>query len=432
MREKGDVFACAPQTSQMDTLMSFTIVSIHTMDPRGTKVGGIETHIRHLLRHHPADARLMLVGIDERGDLPTGRISEIDIEGRTISFLPLMRVEPGAQINAAASLASSVTLRFAVRLMVALPMLRRLLAKSPAIVEVERLELVLPARLLGHPVMALLHNEGQRGDKMDSILGRHWWVHEAAEWLAVRLAAQLFCVTQKLRERVAARHPAHAAKIGMRTVSVDCDLFSPSPFDISERKLRVVFAGRLDAFKDPPLMFDVAARLHARLNGAFEFHYCGASDPTVFGEFAAISAFTIRHGALTPRQVAAVMRATHVGILTSYYEGMPCFLLELLASGRPYAGVHLPQFDQIVRSGHSGEMVARSEDRAQTAAAVSEAVIAAWNGIRLDIYTPEGIAASVASFAVTRQLAEMFALMRRLAHAGQPPVSEPRFVAAGE
>lgn len=412
--------------------MRFTLVSIHTMDPRGTKVGGIETHIRHLLRHHPADVRLVMVGIDERGDLPLGRISEIEIAGRIVSFFPLMRVEPSSQVNAAASLSSSVTLRFAGRLMLALPRLRALLGASPAVVEVERVELALPARLLGRPLIVLLHNEGQRGDKMDSILSRHWWVHEGAEWLAVRLAARLYCVTEKLAERVAKRHAAYAERIGVRTVSVDCDIFKPTPFDVSDGVLRIVFAGRLDAFKDPPLMFDVAARLHKKLGGAFEFHYCGASDPSAFAEFAAISAFTVRHGALRPEEVAGVMQRCHLGILTSYYEGMPCFLLELLASGRPFGGIHLPQFDQVVTAGISGVMVERGEDRAATAERLAEALILAWQEIKRSIYCPPQIAREIAGFAVTRQLADMFRLMGALATGASLSLLEPRIVTAGE
>lgn len=412
--------------------MRFNLVSIHTMDPRGSKVGGIETHIRHVLRHHPSDARMIMVGIDERGDLPLGRFTTIEIEGRAIDFMPLLHVKPAAQVNAAASLSSSVTLRFAMRLLRALPRLRAVLGDRPAVVEVERVELALPARLLRRPLIVLLHNEGQRGDKMDSILGRHWWVHEAAEWFAVRLASRLFCVTQKLRDRVAARHIDYGSRIGVRTVSVDCDLFRPHPFDLQDGKLRLVYAGRLDAFKDPPLMFNVAARLHARLGGAFEFHYCGASDPSAFSEFIPIEAFTHCHGALSPRQVAQVMQRSHIGMLTSFYEGMPCFLLELLASGRPFAGVRLPQFEQVVKEGASGAMVQRRTNRVDTAEDITDVVMDVWRDIKAGAYRPETIADHIADFAVTRQLAGMFDLMGRLAHQDRPGPITPQLITAGE
>lgn len=416
----------------METSHRFTLVSIHTMDPRGSKVGGIETHIRHLLKHHPRESQLVMVGIDERGDLPLGRFSTIDVEGRHILFLPLMRVDAESGLGAAASLSSSLTLRFAAQLTLALPHLRRRLKGARAVVEVERVELALPAKLLGHPLIVLLHNEGQRGDKMDSILGRHWWIHEGAEWVAVRLCERLYCVTEKLRQRLAARHPAYAGRIDVRTVSVDRDIFQARPFSFPDDKLRILFAGRLDAFKDPAMMFDVAARLHRKLGGAFEFHYCGASDPQAFSEFAAIAACTICHGALKPQQVAGVMEKAHFGILTSFYEGMPCFLLELLASGRPFAGLHLPQFEQVVKPGISGAMTARQDDRTATAEALSTLIISMWEEAKAGRYQPHLVADQIASFSVTRQLADMFSFMNELAVRNASATAHSHYIAAGE
>jgi glycosyltransferase involved in cell wall biosynthesis len=126
------------------------------------------------------------------------------------------------------------------------------------------------------------------------------------------------------------------------TVSVDTDLFCAHPFDLGDGVLRVVYAGRLDAFKAPETMFATIAELARLLDGRIEFHYCGSGDPTTFAGFAPIARFTQVHGSLSSAQVAAVMERAHIGILTSHYEGMPCFLLEPLASGRPLAGCACP------------------------------------------------------------------------------------------
>ena len=111
--------------------------------------------------------------------------------------------------------------------------------------------------------------------------------------------------------------------------------FPATPFDVQDGIFRICFAGRLDEFKDPPLMFDVLARLHAKLEGNIEFHYVGATDPARYPEFAKAQAFTLRHGSQTPDGVRDIMARCHAGILTSYFEGLPCYLLEMLASGRP-------------------------------------------------------------------------------------------------
>lgn len=398
--------------------MTVTLVSIHAMDPRGTKVGGMETHVRQLLRRHPADMRILMVGVDDRGDLRLGEPVEIEISGRIIDFVPILRISDDEQRGAARSIASSLTFRFAKALLAHLGTLRRLVAGKPACAEVERFEFAPLARALGVPLVVMVHNEGTRGDKMDSILSRHWWVHDIAEWLAFRLAARIFCVTPKLKERLGERHPSQAKKAEVLTVSVDTDLFKASPFQRVEAGLKLVYAGRLDEFKDPPLMFSVARRLHERLGGAFEFHYCGASDPHRFVEFAAIEPFTVRHGALLPEGVAAVMRAAHIGILVSYWEGMPCFLLELLASGRPFGGLRLPQFDQVVSEGVSGRMVERGPDLATSTEAVTEAILALWDDIKRGAIDPIEVHRQIEPFSVERQLTRLFDAQRALTSIG--------------
>ena len=61
------------------------------MDPRGAKVGGMETHVRQLLMRHPADMSVLMVGIDERGDLELGKISKVTFQGREFDFVPILR-----------------------------------------------------------------------------------------------------------------------------------------------------------------------------------------------------------------------------------------------------------------------------------------------------------------------------------------------------
>lgn len=395
------------------------LVSIHTMDPRGTKVGGIETHVRQIVKHHPAHMRVLFVGTDETGDLEIGKIVPLSIAGRAIDFLPLLRVEPDMVQAVATSIGTSITFRFARALLAHLRTIRRAIAGEPASVEIERFEFAPVARLLGRKLVVLNHNEFGRGDRMDSLLSRHMWMHETAEWIAYRLSSRIFCVTEKLRDAVAIKHPGQAGKAEHLSVSVDPDVFAPTPFDTADGVLRIVYAGRLDAFKDPELMFEAARRLHARLGGKFEFHYCGAADPHRFPQFAAIEPFTVRHGALTPDGVAKVMARVHMGWLTSHFEGMPCFLLELLASGRPFTGLRLPQFDKVVRPGVSGLTTDRTDDRDETADNVAATAAELWARIRAGAIDPQAVAASIVPFTVANQLSRLFQAHEALAFGGR-------------
>lgn len=408
--------------SEEQTPMSLRLVSIHGFDPRGPKVGGMETHVRQLLRRHPADMRILMVGLDDFGDLEIGKVVTITVAGREIDFLPVMHIPYGDQTTAAKTVSNSVTFRFAKALLRHLPTIRRAIKGESATVEVERFEFAAPARMLGCPLIVMVHNEGDpKVDKMDSVLSRHWRINATAEWMAFRLAKRIFCVTPKLKERLAERHPSQAHKAEVLTVSVDTQLFHATPFDLSDGKLKLVYAGRLDEFKDPALMFRVCKRLHEALHGAFEFHFCGSADPHRFPEFAAIEAFTVRHGALLPDDVAKVMRQVHMGILVSHWEGMPCFLLELLASGRPFGGLRLPQFDQVIEQGVNGRMVERGQTVEESEAVVTGAILQQWHEIRSGITDPDKVHAKIVPWSIDNQLTRLFTAIREIARPGKPP-----------
>ncbi|MFO1238232.1 MAG: glycosyltransferase [Alphaproteobacteria bacterium] len=413
--------------------MTQRLVSIHCFDPRGAKVGGMETHVRQLIRRHPADMRILMVGLDDFGDLEIGKLHTITVAGREIDFVPVLHIPADSQTTAAKTVSNSVTFRFAKALARHLPKIRRMIRGEAAAAEVERFEFAPLARMLGCPLVVMAHNEGDpKTDKMDSVLSRHWRINAAAEWLAFRLAKRIFCVTPRIRDRLAERYPSQAKKAEVLTVSVDTDLFHATPFDLSSGKLKLVYAGRLDEFKDPALMFRVARRLHEALNGQFEFHFCGSADPHRFPEFAAIEAYTVRHGALLPEGVAAVMRQVHMGILVSHWEGMPCFLLELLASGRPFGGLRLPQFDQVIAEGVNGRMVERGATVEESEAVVAGAILQQWADIRAGKVDPQKVHEKIVPWSVDNQLTRLFTALREIARPGKPPPAPARVAAPAE
>jgi glycosyltransferase involved in cell wall biosynthesis len=398
---------------------------IHTMDPRGSKVGGIETHVRQVLTRTPADVPVLFVGIDGRGDLEPGRPVELDVGRRKVTFLPVVHIPEDEMRGAATSVLRSVTWRFVTAALRHLPSLWRTLRAMPTTVDLQRFEFWPLPLLMGLPFVMWIHNEGTAKDKMDSLLKRYWFLHEINERIALALAGCIICVNASILARLTREQPRAAAKAEVMPVSVDPEIFAPAPFDTADGVLRIVFTGRLDEFKDPPTLFRVCAELHRRLNGAFEFHYVGTTDPHRYAEFAAIEAFTIRHGFKDAAGVAAVLRHCHLGMLTSFFEGMPCFLLETLASGRAFAALRLPQFDPVVKSGLSGVLVARTDDNATTVEALATATLGLWDIIRAGQLAPEAIADVVAPYRIERQLSRLIAHHHALggAHAGRasPP-----------
>jgi hypothetical protein len=86
----------------------------------------------------------------------------------------------------------------------------------------------------------------------------------ASERLALALATRIVTVNSSIAAHVARLSSRAAKKTEVMSVSVDTRRFRPGPFDLQDGVFRICFARRLDEFKDPPLMFDVLARLHAK------------------------------------------------------------------------------------------------------------------------------------------------------------------------
>lgn len=400
--------------------MTHRITILHPIDPRGSKVGGIETHVRMMLSRHPQDFSVLLVGMDERGDLPIGTVMRLDVGGRTIDFLPVVHIPDDTIHSAAKKLWQSVTLRFALGALRHLPLIRRLAAAPSASTEIERFEFATIARALGNRVVQVVHGEGSKADKMDSLIKRFWWIHRLNEEIALRLADRVVAVNPNIVRRYEREMPKVAAKAEMLTVSVDTERFPAAAFPPDE-EFRIVFAGRLDAFKDPPLMFETMRRIHDRLGGRFAFHYIGTSDPARDPEFAAIAPFTVRHGFQTAAGVSEIMRRCHAGVLTSFFEGMPCYLLELLSSGRPCGAIRLPQFDPLVVEGVSGFLLERPEDRAEAADRLAAGFVDLWAAIRAGRIDPEAVRALVRPYSVEVQMPRLFERHRSLGRRSAGP-----------
>ena len=52
----------------------YQICLIHPFDPRGEKVGGLETYIRDFITFHPTDTDILFIGVDSSGELELGRL----------------------------------------------------------------------------------------------------------------------------------------------------------------------------------------------------------------------------------------------------------------------------------------------------------------------------------------------------------------------
>jgi glycosyltransferase involved in cell wall biosynthesis len=106
--------------------------------------------------------------------------------------------------------------------------------------------------------------------------------------------------------------------------------------------------------------------------------------------------------------MAATLAAAHAGILTSEFEGMPRFVLETLAVGRPVVAMHLPQLEPVIRHGQSGFLVPRGGSTGDMADALAQRFTDVRDAIDAGTLEPVTIAGAIEAFTPGTQLARVF------------------------
>jgi glycosyltransferase involved in cell wall biosynthesis len=385
----------------------YQICLIHPFDPRGEKVGGLETYIRDFITFHPEDTDLLFIGVDSAGDLRLGEIHKLTFRGRTFDFLPILHYSDLQAREAARSIRTSLTGQFFMALLRHFGLVARLIRSRRCSIDLRRVEFSWLPALLRLPFVQMLHGEGVPKLQMDSLLRKYSFVHNAGECFAVATSSKFLCVNPFITERLQKTYPRRKDKIDTLWTWVNTDIFQPQPLPASTTPFRIVFAGKPDEFKDPPLMFRAIDRLRRRLKSSVEFHYIGTSDPHRFKEFAAIEDITVRHGFKDAAGMAATLAGAHAGILTSEFEGMPRFVLETLAVGRPVVAVHLPQLEPVIHDGDSGFLVARGGSADDMADSLAQRFVDVRDAIEAGEMDPARIAGAITDFTPGMQLARV-------------------------
>ncbi|KYG21665.1 hypothetical protein SE92_16540 [Bradyrhizobium sp. AT1] len=387
----------------------YSVALFNSGDPRGTKVGGIETYIRDYIYYHPDDMDLLFIGPDETGELPIGQISEVTFRGRQFKYLPLSYLTEHKNAYGE-SITKSDTWRFASLLVRNWGMLRRILQSGGYSAEIRRVEYAPIIWSMGIPVIQMVHVWGGKNQQMSSSLGKHWYIRDTAEFVAAALARKFYSVNPNMTAMYKARYRLFARKFDTLTTWANTSIFKPSPYQFDDGLIHVVYAGRLDRFKRPDLMFRTLAEMF-RLNGNTRFHYVGDGDPKEFAEFAPVRHITTCHGVRASPQIATLLERMHIGILTSEFEGMPRVVMEMLAAGRPVVALHLPQLEPVIKNSQSGFLVARTADHVE---AQARFMLETYELMRAGTITPSEVAKAVEPFGPETLLSKIWRDHRKL------------------
>ncbi|MFA7512598.1 MAG: glycosyltransferase family 4 protein [Mycolicibacterium vanbaalenii] len=322
---------------------------IEQFDPESPKPGGIDTHIRGLVRYCPPEIQLRIAGVDAIGNKRLGRWIESDIGGRIVEFMPVARLDPG---NIRRSRPHSAWVAYGLR--------KYRPAADADVVNTHRLNLGAVALRLypnaGH--VQYLHGTGIDDLKTGSgSLFRHAFF--TYRWL------ERYVLPKSVDAVVFNKAGAERLSAISHSVRFSPNWFDPAEFFPPEKesamKSRIIWPCRIEPQKNPELAIDVMSALPERYT--LTVAGSGALEPAMRRRAAdSPAASRIRFvGAIPKSEMGSVMRKHDMLLMTSRFEGFPYAVVEGLASGLPVVTTPGGEPNGLVQNGVNGARV--TDDR---------------------------------------------------------------------
>jgi glycosyltransferase involved in cell wall biosynthesis len=339
---------------------------VHPSDPVGPIPGGIDTVIRGVLKHAPPDLDYTLFGAtSDLAARPVGHEISVRIGDRSARFIPVVAADPSARRGL---LPLSVRFMWGLRRYLRSGRLRQI-----DIFDFHRIEPIAIFKDDPRPKNVMLHQD--MADIRDSNCDIGWrhapWLYERMERLLFTTISHVFCVRQSAVDRYQSTYPALADRFSFLPTWVDTELFYP-PKDSALREniiarhgipkgaRLVISIGRLDRQKDPLLMLDAMGiamirrpDIHLLLIGDGNLRPQIEERSRALGLDEKVTLF----GARQPEEVADLLRASDLFVLSSAYEGMPIVVLEALATGVPVVTTRVGEVERVVQHGINGAVV---------------------------------------------------------------------------
>jgi glycosyltransferase involved in cell wall biosynthesis len=358
-------------------------------DPLGHVPSGIDTFIGSLIKWAPEDLHYTLFGASSDVHArPLGKEIPLEFAGSLASFVPLISSEATSRQNRI-----PLTLQYMWAL--------RSRLKGPAIktlhvLDFHRIEPVLLFWNDTRPKNVFIHNDmAMTRDKGSDMRWRYApWLYEQIEGRLFRRVSRVLAVRQTAVDRYRKTYPALASRFTFTPTSVDTETFQPAAnhdlpglrnnfrtrLGVSESARLLVFVGRLDLQKDPILLLQAFAKT---AQPTPDVHLVIVGDGTLRSAVESAIQSMQLVGRVTllgvqPRtEIAKILQASDLFVLSSAYEGMPIAMLEALTTGVPVVSTDVGEVGTIVRNGRNGYI-----SPARTAEALSNTFTTALNGLR--------------------------------------------------
>lgn len=165
-------------------------------------------------------------------------------------------------------------------------------------------------------------------------------------------ATRIVVTTPAIAHDVGQAHPTLASRLRIVPNYVDTQLFAP---DASCAKTSdLIYAGRLSAEKNLPLLFDAVRNTQATLTVVTDAH----SIATWERRYTNLSRWVRWQPRVSNAQLPALLNQARMFVLPSRFEGLPKVLLEAMSCGLPVIGTNVPGIREVIEHGRTGHLCA--------------------------------------------------------------------------
>lgn len=387
-------------------------------DPGSDRIGGILSFVKGFVKFAPDDFEMEWVGASAEPSRPIGRWVTIEIEGRAVRFLAVAGA-PEGQRRSRVPMALTYTLGLLLR--------RSSVVTRGRILQFHRAGVPLAFLRDRQPKIQVAHLNvadiyGERGEsRWRAVPG----LYHRVEDLTLPRMDRVFVVNEAGVAFYRSRHPRLADRFEFLPTWVDETIFFRRAEE-ERRSLRaelgpalglpvdariILLVGRLELQKDPALAVDAfAVALGAAPDACLLVVGAGTLRRETERKVAAsVHADRIRFLGSRPRpEVARLMNAADVLLLSSRFEGMPITVIEALACGLPVVATNVGEVPRLVADGVTGRLAAE-----RSAAALADGL--AWVLARPPDALAEACVAAAARYHAAPTLAPFYEAHYRLA-----------------
>jgi glycosyltransferase involved in cell wall biosynthesis len=395
--------------------MTVPVTIVHPADLASPRPSGIASFIRSFVKFAPPDFEIRLVGATRDPAVPLHAWSRVELAGREIEVLPLVRVD-----DSVARARVPISLRFTL----ALWRTRATLRLDGSVLQFHRPATALPLLRAGAGRIQVLHltSADLLAPHSESRWRRVAGALHVSESATLPSMDRVIVVNEAGADAYRRRYPRLAPRIEFLGNWYDDAVFhvlAPSGREAARQEMAellgaapgdrlLLFAGRLDRQKRPDLLLDAFARLGRR-----DVRLAIVGDGQLRDRIAArlrdepLGAMVRLFGYREPGALARLMNGSDALVISSGHETGPTVALEALACGLPVVSTRVGRLPTLLADGRAGLLAdgPGADALARALAAFLEQPRDAMN---------EAAASAAQPHAASRALVPFYALHRRL------------------